>query len=183
MAKIIYNYKLAKEMHRQLLAAEEEAEEEYHNNEQYVSKDDESDGKKVRAEYYSKLRGFSSKWAEMHSIMLRKKERCMLTNLQHRRLTGGNKMLTMSVNLHLDNGSQQNETAAQAGLNELRDRLEEIRTTELRTYFGVREWLQASLDSLSDDICATASNSLSHGQLLVIADKADCGVTFDLRDY
>ena len=52
MAKKIYNYKLAKEIHSQLLAAEEEAEEEFGNNERFVSKDDDSDGKKALSEYH-----------------------------------------------------------------------------------------------------------------------------------
>ena len=108
----------------------------------------------------------------------------MLTNLQQRRLTGGNRMLTRSVNLHLDNESQQKMTTAQADLNEIRDRLEEIRGTELRTYFSVRDWLQACLESLSDDIFEVASNSLSHSKLIEIADRqAYCEVKFDLRNY
>ena len=184
MAKKIYNYKLAKEILSQLLVAEEEAEEEFGNNERFVSKDDDSDGKKVLSEYHSKMTTFSSKWAEIHSTMLRRKERCMLTNLQQRRLTGGNRMLTRSVNLHLDNESQQKMTTAQADLNEIRDRLEEIRGTELRTYFGVRDWLQADLESLSDDIFEVANYSLSRSKLIEIADRqAACEVEFDLRNY
>ena len=86
--------------------------------------------------------------------------------------------------MHLDNGSQRNETTAQARLNKLRDRLEEIRTTELRTYFGVKEWLQVSLDSLSDDIYEVANYSLSRQQLIEIADRqTGCVVGFDLRNH
>ena len=108
----------------------------------------------------------------------------MLTNLQQRRLTGGNRMLTRSVNLHLDNANQQEKTKAQADLNDLRDRLEEIRGTELRTYFGVRHWLQADLESLSDDIFEVANYSLSRSKLIEIADRqAACEVEFDLRNH
>ena len=93
-------------------------------------------------------------------------------------------MLTRSMNLHLDNGSQQKETAAQADLNKIRDRLEKIRDTELRIYFSFRDELQADLESLSDDIFEVASNNLCSSKLFEIADRqAGCEVDFDLRNH
>ena len=88
------------------------------------------------------------------------------------------------MNLHLITKSQQKEPAAQMELNGIRDSLEKIRDTELRTYFSVRDWLQADLESLSDDIFEVASNNLSCSKLIEIADRqADCEVNFDLRNY
>ena len=93
-------------------------------------------------------------------------------------------MLTRSINLHLDNQSQQRETTAQMDLNEIRDRLEKIRDSELRTFFSVRDELQADLESLSDDIFEVASNNLCNNKLFEIADRqAGCEVDFDLRNH
>ena len=93
-------------------------------------------------------------------------------------------MLTRSINLHLDNQSQQRETTAQMDLNEIRDRLEKIRDSELRTFFSVRDELQADLESLSDDIFEVANNNLSNSKLFEIADRqTGCEVDFDLRNH
>jgi len=178
MAKI-YNYKLAKQILDQLLDDEEETEEEYFINYQFVSLDDGRDGKKILSEYNSKLSEFSTKWEEE-----REKGGHMLTNLLHRSFTGKNRRLTKSMNLRLDSQSQKDATRAQEALNKLKDRLEKIRSSELRIYFSVRDELRAALDTLSDDIYEVANYNLCNSRLFEIADKQiGCDLDFDIRNY
>ena len=183
MAKI-YNYKLSKDLRGQLLVYEEETEVEFSDNNEFVTKDDESDGRNVLLEYNSKLLSFSAILARLHYTQLMKKESYMLTNLQHRSLTGVNMKLTYPINLHPDQPSQQREPAAQLFLNDLRNRLEEIRDCELRTFFSVRDELENDLDSISDDIFEVVNNYLPNSKLFEIADRqTGCEVDFDLRNY
>ena len=92
--------------------------------------------------------------------------------------------LTYPVNLHPDQTSQQGEPAAQLYLNDLRNRLEEIRDCELRTFFRVRDELKNDLDSISDDIFEVVNNYLPNSKLFEIADRqTGCEVDFDLRNY
>ena len=178
MAKI-YNYKLAKHILNQLLDDEEETEEEYFINHQFVSKDDGRDGKEILSEYNSKMSDLEEKREEE-----RKEAGPVLANLLNRSFTGKTRKLTRSMNLRLESQSQKDTTRTQKTLNELKDRLEKIRSSELRTYFRVRDGRQAALDTLSDDIFEVANYNLCNSRLFEIADKQiGCDLDFDIRNY
>ena len=178
MAKI-YNYKMAKQILDQLLDDEEETEEEYSINHEFVTKDDGSDGSEVLSEYNSKMSDLSVQWEDE-----KRKGGHTLTNLLNRSFTGKTRKLTRSMNLLLDSQSQRDVTRTQKTLNELKDRLEQIRSSELRIYFSVRDKLRAALDTLSDDIHDVASYDLSISKLFEIADKQiGVDLDFDIRNY
>ena len=178
MAKI-YNYLISKQILDQLLDDEEETEEEYSINHDFVTKDDGSDGREVLSEYNSKMSDLSVQWEDE-----KRKGGHTLTNLRNRSFTGKTRKLTRSTNLLIDSQSQRDVTRTQKTLNELKDRLEQIRSSELRIYFSVRDKLRAALDTLSDDIHDVASYDLSISKLFEIADKQiGVDLDFDIRNY
>ena len=184
MAKKIVLYKFAKDLGAQLEDAEEEAEEELDDNEQFVTLDNdgEEDGMAVLQEYNEKLFEFSVKQKDERDKLVQCKLNCVMSNLQKQK-SGDAKILSRLMNLSLDRVNQQKVSIAQEELNVLQDRLQVIRYGELFTFFRVRDKLVDYLDMLSDDIFMVASHNLNHAQLVAIADKSDCAIQFDLRDY
>ena len=178
MAKI-YNYKLAKHILDQLLDDEEETDEEYSINHEFVTKDDGSDGSEVLVEYNSKMSDLSDRWEEE-----RKRAGHLLTNLLNRSFTGKTRKLTRTMNLRLESQNKKDVTSTQENFNELKDRLERIRSSELKIFFNVRDQLRAMLDTLSDDIHDVSNFNLSNSKLFEIADKQiGVDLDFDIRLY
>ena len=184
MAKQIFLYKLAKDLAEQLEDDEEEMEQEFDDNEQFVTLDneDEEDGTAVLQEYNEKLDEFTMKQSDERKKLLQSQKHCVLSNLQERKF-GDTRVLSRLMNMSLDKVNQQNITKTQEELNVIQDRLQEIRHGQLFTFFRVRDELAEALDVLHDHIFMVASHHLNHEQLLAIADRSDCFVKFDLRNY
>jgi len=94
----------------------------------------------------------------------------MLSNLQKRKF-GETKVWK----------NKQNITKAQEQLNMIEKQLKDIHDGPLATFFRVREDLAERLDDLHDNIADVETYCLNIKQLLAIADKFGCVITFDWR--
>ena len=86
------------------------------------------------------------------------------------------------MNISLEKVNQQNITKTQEQLNMMQDQLEEIRHGQLATFFRVRDSLAEAIDVLHDHIAVVESHHLNHQELVAIADRFYCYLTFDLRN-
>ena len=128
-----------------------------------------------------KLAELDRTWRYEWGRVMTQRANCMLSNLT-KRTFGSERALSRSLNLTLSKDMQQHVTENQAALNVLQDRLNVIRSHDLRTYFSVKAELDACLDKISDDIHSVGSSVLNHRQLVAIADRTDCEVGCDLRN-
>ena len=172
MGKKILLYKLASELVQQLEEDEEEYEQEYNDNYDFVTldNDDEDDGSALLAEYTAKLEQFTINQNIQRQNLVESQTNCMLSNLQKRKF-GETKVWK----------NQQNITKAQEQLNMMEKQLKDIHDGPLATFFRVREDLAERLDDLHDNIADVETYCLNIKQLLAIADKFGCVITFDWR--
>ena len=172
MGKKILLYKLASELVQQLEEDEEEYEQEYNDNYDFVTldNDDEDDGSALLAEYTAKLEQFTINQNIERQKLVESQTNCVLSNLQKRKF-GETKVWK----------NQQNITKAQEQLNMMEKQLKHIHDGPLATFFRVREDLAERLDDLHDNIAEVETYCLNHQQLLAIADKFGCVITFDWR--
>ena len=172
MGKKILLYKLASELVQQLEEDEEEYEQEYNDNYDFVTldNDDEDDGSALLAEYTAKLEQFTINQNIQRQNLVESQTNCMLSNLQKRKF-GETKVWK----------NQQNITKAQEQLNMIEKQLKDIHDGPLATFFRVREDLAKRLDDLHDNIADVETYCLNIKQLLAIADKFGCVITFDWR--
>ena len=172
MGKKILLYKLASELVQQLEKEEEDYEQEYNDNYDFVrlDNDDEDDGSALLAEYTAKLEQFTINQNIQRQNLVESQTNCMLSNLQKRKF-GETKVWK----------NQQNITKAQEQLNMMEKQLKDIHDGPLATFFRVREDLAERLDDLHDNIAEVETYCLNHQQLLAIADKFGCVLTFDWR--
>ena len=172
MGKKILLYKLASELVQQLEEEEEDYEQEYNDNYDFVTldNDDEDDGSALLAEYTAKLEQFTINQNIERQKLVESQTNCVLSNLQKRKF-GETKVWK----------NQQNITKAQEQLNMMEKQLKDIHDGPLATFFRVREDLAERLDDLHDNIADVETYCLNHQQLLAIADKFGCVITFDWR--
>ena len=172
MGKKILLYKLASELVQQLEEEEEDYEQEYNDNYDFVTldNDDEDDGSALLAEYTAKLEQFTINQNIQRQNLVESQTNCMLSNLQKRKF-GETKVWK----------NQQNITKAQEQLNMMEKQLKDIHDGPLATFFRVREDLAKRLDDLHDNIADVETYCLNIKQLLAIADKFGCVITFDWR--
>lgn len=172
MGKKILLYKLASELVQQLEEEEEDYEQEYNDNYDFVTldNDDEDDGSALLAEYTAKLEQFTINQNIQRQNLVESQTNCVLSNLQKRKF-GETKVWK----------NQQNITKAQEQLNMMEKQLKDIHDGPLATFFRVREDLAERLDDLHDNIAEVETYCLNHQQLLAIADKFGCVLTFDWR--
>ena len=172
MGKKILLYKLASELVQQLEEEEEDYEQEYNDNYDFVrlDNDDEDDGSALLAEYTAKLEQFTINQNIQRQNLVESQTNCMLSNLQKRKF-GETKVWK----------NQQNITKAQEQLNMIEKQLKDIHDGPLATFFRVREDLAKRLDDLHDNIADVETYCLNIKQLLAIADKFGCVITFDWR--
>ena len=172
MGKKILLYKLASELVQQLEEDEEEYEQEYNDNYDFVTldNDDEDDGSALLAEYTAKLEQFTINQNIQRQNLVESQTNCMLSNLQKRKF-GETKVWK----------NKQNITKAQEQLNMIEKQLKDIHDGPLATFFRVREDLAKRLDDLHDNIADVETYCLNIKQLLAIADKFGCVITFDWR--
>ena len=172
MGKKILLYKLASELVQQLEEDEEEYEQEYNDNYDFVrlDNDNEDDGSALLAEYTAKLEQFTINQNIQRQNLVESQTNCMLSNLQKRKF-GETKVWK----------NQQNITKAQEQLNMMEKQLKDIHDGPLATFFRVREDLAKRLDDLHDNIADVETYCLNIKQLLAIADKFGCVITFDWR--
>ena len=184
MAKQIFLYKLAKDLTEQLEDDEEQLEQEYDDNIDFVTldNDDEDDGKPLLEKYNEKLEEFTKLQNGERENLLKSQKQCVLSNLQERKF-GNTRVLSRERNMSLEKVHQQNITKAQEELNVLKDELQKIRHGQLFTFFRVRDELAEGLDLVHDHMFAVASDHLNHEQLLAVADRSACFVSFDLRNW
>jgi len=172
MGKKILLYKLASELVQQLEEEEEDYEQEYNDNYDFVTldNDDEDDGSALLAEYTAKLEQFTINQNIQRQNLVESQTNCMLSNLQKRKF-GETKVWK----------NKQNITKAQEQLNMIEKQLKDIHDGPLATFFRVREDLAKRLDDLHDNIADVETYCLNIKQLLAIADKFGCVITFDWR--
>lgn len=172
MGKKILLYKLASELVQQLEEEEEDYEQEYNDNYDFVrlDNDDEDDGSALLAEYTAKLEQFTINQNIQRQKLVESQTNCVLSNLQKRKF-GETKVWK----------NQQNITKAQEQLNMMEKQLKDIHDGPLATFFRVREDLAKRLDDLHDNIADVETYCLNIKQLLAIADKFGCVITFDWR--
>ena len=172
MGKKILLYKLARELVQQLEEEEEDYEQEYNDNYDFVrlDNDDEDDGSALLAEYTAKLEQFTINQNIQRQNLVESQTNCMLSNLQKRKF-GETKVWK----------NKENITEAQEQLNMIEKELKDIHDGPLATFFSVREDLAERLDDLHDNIADVETYCLNHQQLLAIADKFGCVLTFDWR--
>ena len=172
MGKKILLYKLASELVQQLEEDEEEYEQAYNDNYDFVTldNDDEDDGSALLAEYTAKLEQFTINQNIQRQKLVESQTNCVLSNLQKRKF-GETKVWK----------NQQNITKAQEQLNMIEKQLKDIHDGPLATFFRVREDLAKRLDDLHDNIADVETYCLNIKQLLAIADKFGCVITFDWR--
>ena len=172
MGKKILLYKLASELVQQLEEEEEDYEQEYNDNYDFVrlDNDNEDDGSALLAEYTAKLEQFTINQNIQRQNLVESQTNCMLSNLQKRKF-GETKVWK----------NQQNITKAQEQLNMMEKQLKDIHDGPLATFFRVREDLAKRLDDLHDNIADVETYCLNIKQLLAIADKFGCVITFDWR--
>ena len=170
MGKKILLYKLASELVQQLEEEEEDYEQEYNDNYDFVTLDNEDDGSALLAEYTAKLEQFTINQNIQRQNLVESQTNCMLSNLQKRKF-GETKVWK----------NQQNITKAQEQLNMMEKQLKDIHDGPLATFFRVREDLAKRLDDLHDNIADVETYCLNIKQLLAIADKFGCVITFDWR--
>ena len=172
MGKKILLYKLASELVQQLEEEEEDYEQEYNDNYDFVrlDNDNEDDGSALLAEYTAKLEQFTINQNIQRQKLVESQTNCMLSNLQKRKF-GETKVWK----------NQQNITKAQEQLNMMEKQLKDIHDGPLATFFRVREDLAKRLDDLHDNIADVETYCLNIKQLLAIADKFGCVITFDWR--
>ena len=172
MGKKILLYKLASELVQQLEEEEEDYEQEYNDNYDFVrlDNDDEDDGSALLAEYTAKLEQFTINQNIERQKLVESQTNCVLSNLQKRKF-GETKVWK----------NQQNITKAQEQLNMIEKQLKDIHDGPLATFFRVREDLAKRLDDLHDNIADVETYCLNIKQLLAIADKFGCVITFDWR--
>ena len=172
MGKKILLYKLASELVQQLEEDEEEYEQEYNDNYDFVrlDNDNEDDGSALLAEYTAKLEQFTINQNIERQKLVESQTNCVLSNLQKRKF-GETKVWK----------NQQNITKAQEQLNMMEKQLKDIHDGPLATFFRVREDLAKRLDDLHDNIADVETYCLNIKQLLAIADKFGCVITFDWR--
>ena len=172
MGKKILLYKLASELVQQLEEEEEDYEQEYNDNYDFVrlDNDNEDDGSALLAEYTAKLEQFTINQNIQRQNLVESQTNCMLSNLQKRKF-GETKVWK----------NQQNITKAQEQLNMIEKQLKDIHDGPLATFFRVREDLAKRLDDLHDNIADVETYCLNIKQLLAIADKFGCVITFDWR--
>ena len=172
MGKKILLYKLASELVQQLEEEEEDYEQEYNDNYDFVTldNDDEDDGSALLAEYTAKLEQFTINQNIQRQKLVESQTNCVLSNLQKRKF-GETKVWK----------NQQNITKAQEQLNMMEKQLKDIHDGPLATFFRVREDLAERLDDLHDNIADVETYCLNIKQLLAIADKFGCVITFDWR--
>ena len=172
MGKKILLYKLASELVQQLEEEEEDYEQEYNDNYDFVTldNDDEDDGSALLAEYTAKLEQFTINQNIQRQNLVESQTNCMLSNLQKRKF-GETKVWK----------NKQNITKAQEQLNMMEKQLKDIHDGPLATFFRVREDLAKRLDDLHDNIADVETYCLNIKQLLAIADKFGCVITFDWR--
>ena len=182
MGKKILLYKLASELVQQLEEEEEDYEQEYNDNYDFVrlDNDDEDDGSALLAEYTAKLEQFTINQNIERQKLVESQTNCVLSNLQKRKF-GDTAGLSRLMNMSLDQKNQQNITKAQEQLNMMEKQLKDIHDGPLATFFHVREYLAERLDVLHDNIAEVETYCLNHQQLLAIADKFGCVLTFDWR--
>ena len=172
MGKKILLYKLASELVQQLEQEEEDYEQEYNDNYDFVrlDNDNEDDGSALLAEYTAKLEQFTINQNIERQKLVESQTNCVLSNLQKRKF-GETKVWK----------NQQNITKAQEQLNMMEKQLKDIHDGPLATFFRVREDLAKRLDDLHDNIADVETYCLNIKQLLAIADKFGCVITFDWR--
>ena len=172
MGKKILLYKLASELVQQLEVEEEDYEQEYNDNYDFVrlDNDNEDDGSALLAEYTAKLEQFTINQNIQRQNLVESQTNCMLSNLQKRKF-GETKVWK----------NKQNITKAQEQLNMMEKQLKDIHDGPLATFFRVREDLAKRLDDLHDNIADVETYCLNIKQLLAIADKFGCVITFDWR--
>ena len=172
MGKKILLYKLASELVQQLEEEEEDYEQEYNDNYDFVrlDNDNEDDGSALLAEYTAKLEQFTINQNIQRQNLVESQTNCVLSNLQKRKF-GETKVWK----------NQQNITKAQEQLNMMEKQLKDIHDGPLATFFRVREDLAKRLDDLHDNIADVETYCLNIKQLLAIADKFGCVITFDWR--
>ena len=172
MGKKILLYKLASELVQQLEEEEEDYEQEYNDNYDFVrlDNDDEDDGSALLAEYTAKLEQFTINQNIERQKLVESQTNCVLSNLQKRKF-GETKVWK----------NKQNITKAQEQLNMIEKQLKDIHDGPLATFFRVREDLAKRLDDLHDNIADVETYCLNIKQLLAIADKFGCVITFDWR--
>ena len=172
MGKKILLYKLASELVQQLEEEEEDYEQEYNDNYDFVTldNDDEDDGSALLAEYTAKLEQFTINQNIQRQKLVESQTNCMLSNLQKRKF-GETKVWK----------NKENITEAQEQLNMIEKELKDIHDGPLATFFSVREDLAERLDDLHDNIADVETYCLNIKQLLAIADKFGCVITFDWR--
>ena len=172
MGKKILLYKLASELVQQLEVEEEDYEQEYNDNYDFVrlDNDNEDDGSALLAEYTAKLEQFTINQNIQRQKLVESQTNCVLSNLQKRKF-GETKVWK----------NKQNITKAQEQLNMIEKQLKDIHDGPLATFFRVREDLAKRLDDLHDNIAEVETYCLNHQQLLAIADKFGCVLTFDWR--
>ena len=172
MGKKILLYKLASELVQQLEVEEEDYEQEYNDNYDFVrlDNDNEDDGSALLAEYTAKLEQFTINQNIERQKLVESQTNCVLSNLQKRKF-GETKVWK----------NQQNITKAQEQLNMMEKQLKDIHDGPLATFFRVREDLAKRLDDLHDNIADVETYCLNIKQLLAIADKFGCVITFDWR--
>ena len=172
MGKKILLYKLASELVQQLEEEEEDYEQEYNDNYDFVrlDNDNEDDGSALLAEYTAKLEQFTINQNIQRQNLVESQTNCMLSNLQKRKF-GETKVWK----------NKQNITKAQEQLNMMEKQLKDIHDGPLATFFRVREDLAKRLDDLHDNIADVETYCLNIKQLLAIADKFGCVITFDWR--
>ena len=172
MGKKILLYKLASELVQQLEVEEEDNEQEYNDNYDFVrlDNDNEDDGSALLAEYTAKLEQFTINQNIQRQNLVESQTNCMLSNLQKRKF-GETKVWK----------NKQNITKAQEQLNMIEKQLKDIHDGPLATFFRVREDLAKRLDDLHDNIADVETYCLNIKQLLAIADKFGCVITFDWR--
>ena len=135
-----------------------------------MDNDNEDDGSALLAEYTAKLEQFTINQNIQRQNLVESQTNCMLSNLQKRKF-GETKVWK----------NKQNITKAQEQLNMIEKQLKDIHDGPLATFFRVREDLAKRLDDLHDNIADVETYCLNIKQLLAIADKFGCVITFDWR--
>ena len=122
---------------------------------------------------------FTMKQSDEFQKLVESQMHCVLSNFQERKF-GDMRGLSRLMNISLDKVNQQNITKTQEQLNMMQDQLEEICHGQLATFFRVRDSLAEAIDVLHDHSAVVESHHQNHQQLVAIANRFYCYLTFDL---
>ena len=157
---------MAKELVQLLEEDEEEYEQEYDDNIEYVTLDNGDDGRALLAEYNAILEQFTINQIIERQKLAESQTNYMLSNLHKRQYWDTTGMTRLR---------------AQGQLIDMRKRLEKIHNGQLSKHFKRINDLDEALNILHDKLADVWTHSLSHHNLLEIADAFGCHLTLDWR--